>query len=41
MKLQRKIANASSALHVFVFNEWKFGNDNFVDLNCKLLPSDV
>lgn len=41
MKLQRKIANASSALRVFVFSDWKFGIDNFLDLNCKLLPSDV
>ncbi|CAO1421565.1 unnamed protein product [Diamesa serratosioi] len=41
MKLQRKIANATTALRVFVFNEWTFGIDNFMDLNYKLLPSDI
>jgi hypothetical protein len=41
MKLQRKIAAASSALKIFVFTDWKFGTANFLNLNKVLLPEDV
>lgn len=41
MKLQRKIAHASEALKTFIFSEWNFGIENFLNLNKVLMPSDV
>lgn len=40
MKIQRKIAHASTALKTFVHSEWNFGTKNFDCLNLIIHPDD-
>ncbi|XP_044735577.1 putative fatty acyl-CoA reductase CG5065 [Chrysoperla carnea] len=41
LKIQRKIYVANMALHYFITNQWHFRNNNFMDLQSKILDCDL